>query len=306
MPRWIKQGRLYSLPLGGLHPKLRSHAANPLAVHLTADVFRIFYCARDARNRSSIGAVDIDIRARSIIHEHREPIFEFGPPDSYYSAGVSIGNCYEAGGRRYMLFMGWQSPEGGHWRGDIGRLVVRDDLTLELDTPRPMLGADAEDPVSLAYPWVSPVADGGYRMWYPSVMDWDVGNGEMLAVIKHADSADGHRWTRRGHAIPYALGQAQAFSRPTVAARKDGSHEMWFSYRSGTGQTYRIGYATSHDGQVWELALAQAGIDVADVGWDSEMIEYPFVFDHAGRRYMLYNGNGYGQSGFGLAVLDHG
>ncbi|MBB5866436.1 hypothetical protein [Xanthomonas sp. 3058] len=34
------------------------------------------------------------------------------------------------------------------------------------------------------------------------------------------------------------------------------------------------------------------------------MIEYPFVFDHAGQRYMLYNGNDYGRSGFGLAVLE--
>ena len=34
------------------------------------------------------------------------------------------------------------------------------------------------------------------------------------------------------------------------------------------------------------------------------MIEYPFVFDHDGSRYMLYNGNGYGKTGFGLAVLE--
>jgi hypothetical protein len=33
------------------------------------------------------------------------------------------------------------------------------------------------------------------------------------------------------------------------------------------------------------------------------MVCYPFVFDHGGRRYMFYNGNGYGKSGFGVAVL---
>ena len=27
------------------------------------------------------------------------------------------------------------------------------------------------------------------------------------------------------------------------------------------------------------------------------MVEYPFVFDHRGSRYMLYNGNGYGATG---------
>ena len=44
-------------------------------------------------------------------------------------------------------------------------------------------------------------------------------------------------------------------------------------------------------------------IDVSKQGWDSEMIEYPHVFDHKGKRHMLYNGNNYGKTGFGLAVL---
>jgi len=34
------------------------------------------------------------------------------------------------------------------------------------------------------------------------------------------------------------------------------------------------------------------------------MIEYPHVFDHKAKRYMLYNGNNYGKTGFGLAVLE--
>ena len=34
------------------------------------------------------------------------------------------------------------------------------------------------------------------------------------------------------------------------------------------------------------------------------MVEYPYVFDWQGRRYMLYNGNGYGLTGVGLAVLE--
>jgi len=34
------------------------------------------------------------------------------------------------------------------------------------------------------------------------------------------------------------------------------------------------------------------------------MVEYPALFTHGGRQYMLYNGNDYGRSGVGLAVLD--
>ena len=47
------------------------------------------------------------------------------------------------------------------------------------------------------------------------------------------------------------------------------------------------------------------GIDVSPTGWDSDMIEYPCVFEHKGRRYMLYAGNKFGATGFGLAVLAH-
>jgi hypothetical protein len=35
--------------------------------------------------------------------------------------------------------------------------------------------------------------------------------------------------------------------------------------------------------------------------WDSEMVTYPVVADVAGERFMLYNGNGYGRTGIGLA-----
>ena len=47
-----------------------------------------------------------------------------------------------------------------------------------------------------------------------------------------------------------------------------------------------------------------AGISVSEYGWDSETVEYPCVFNHNNDRYMLYNGNGYGITGFGIAVLE--
>jgi hypothetical protein len=78
---------------------------------------------------------------------------------------------------------------------------------------------------------------------------------------------------------------------------------MWYSRR---GESYRIGYAESADGLSWERRDAEAGIDVSSAGWDAEMICYPFVFDAEGERWMLYNGNGYGASGIGLAVLEEG
>ncbi len=301
--KWEKLGQLYCPSVIGRHSKLLTHAANPLPVLIDGDVYRIFYSGRDAENRSSVGAVDVDIVKRQVIQEHSKPFFENGPQGSFYADGVSIGNCYECDGKRYMLFMGWQSPEGRHWRGDVGRLLVKPDLTLELDTNIPFMDSDDVDPISLSYPWVCETENGGFVMWYGSTTAWDAGNGEMLHVINFATSLDGHHWVRQGIALPYELGIAQAFSRPTVARNAQGGYQMWFSFRSGKDEKYRIGYAESKDGKAWDLALNEVGIDVSVDGWDSEMIEYPFVFDHKGQRYMLYNGNGYGRTGFGLAVL---
>lgn len=306
-PRWEKLGRLYDPQIPGRHEKLKSHAANPLAVHLRDDVFRVFYSGRDAENRSSVGAVDIDILQRRVVQDHLVPVFTHGPQGSFYEAGVSIGNCYTASdGNRYILFMAWQTPADAHWRGDVGRLQLTDDWQLKLVPEAPFMAADETDPVSLSYPWVKAKAGGGYDMWYGSTQTWDAGNGEMLHTLNHATSIDGHQWQRHGSSIPYEISKAQAFSRPTVAEHPDGGLEMWFSYRGRPEIPYRIGYARSLDRQTWALDLQNAGITTSETGWDSEMIEYPFVFDHKGARYMLYNGNNHAKTGFGLAVLHRG
>ena len=301
--KWKKLGRLYSPSNINRHPKLLTHAANPLPVLLNGDVYRVYFSGRDIKNRSSIGAVDIDIIKRKVIKEHANAFFEHGSEGSFYSDGVSIGNCYEVGGVKYMLFMGWQNLKHDHWRGEIGRLVVNEDLSLKIDKQTPFISTNTSDPISLSYPWVIPNSVEGYHMWYGSTKTWDAGNGEMLHVINYASSTDGCNWNRKGLSVPYKIGIAQAFSRPTVIGNMKSGYEMWFSYRNGIGEKYRIGYAISKNEKNWELLLDKAGIDVSASGWDSEMIEYPFVFDHKGQRYMLYNGNSFGKTGFGLALL---
>jgi hypothetical protein len=84
---------------------------------------------------------------------------------------------------------------------------------------------------------------------------------------------------------------------------------MWYCYRDsedfrdGRG-AYRMGYAESRDGIGFERLDTRVGIDVAPEGWDSTMICYPCVVEVDGRTLMFYNGNGFGQTGFGYAVLE--
>jgi hypothetical protein len=77
---------------------------------------------------------------------------------------------------------------------------------------------------------------------------------------------------------------------------------MWFPYR---GDRYKIGYAESSDGLTWERMDEQVTFaPTKPAAWEDDMQCYPWIFDADGERYMAYNGNDYGLTGFGLARLE--
>lgn len=298
---WKKLGQIYHCKSSC--QDLITHAANPLAVHISGSIYRIFFSGRNAENKSSVGYVDIDIFSLKVLDEEESFVIRYGGPDTFFSHGISIGNCYEVQKFSYILFMGWQIPEGEHWKGEIGRLKLSEDKkSLTLNPENSFFSTDSEDPVSLSYPWVMH-DENMYKMWYGSTISWSSENGEMIHVIKYATSKDAIHWEKHGVAVPYVLGEYQAFSRPCVIKDSEGYH-MWYSYRGAPPMKYRIGYSFSKNGISWEVKHEDVGISISDFGWDSEMICYPYVFDYKDRRYMLYNGNEYGKYGFGLAILE--
>lgn len=300
--KWHKLGLIYANDRRS--GPLSTHASTPVALHIEGSLYRIFFSARDDNNRSSVGSIDINIKNRKVVQERIEPIQGFGPQGSFYESGISLGNIFAFNGALKLCFMGWQTPIDDHWRGQIGfaDLLGADEMC---NISGPVLAFSHVDAHSFSYPFVIN-SGNGLRMWYGSTLVWDSGNGEMLHAINQASSADGVRWDREGMAIPIKFGEAQAFSRPWVKERKNGGFDMWYSVR-GAGRlgAYRIGHSFSEDGKTWTGA-GSAGIEISAGGWDSQMIEYPCVFDHCGETYMLYNGNAFGRSGIGLALLERG
>ncbi|PMH28887.1 hypothetical protein BCU71_19300 [Vibrio lentus] len=301
--KWKKFGNIY-LPRP-ISDALLTHAANPLPIHLKDDIFRVFFNGRNNENKSSLGYFDFDIVTKEIVNVCDKEIVKFGSDESYYSHGLSIGNEYtDIFGDQYILFMAWQIRGDSHWRGDIGRIKVEslDEIYVE-DLNLPFITINEVDKVSLSYPCVYKEGKE-YKMIYGSTITWEAENGEMVHVLNQANSIDGDTWKQVGLAVPYEIGIAQAFSRPTHL-RLDGQENLWFSYRSGSGEKYRIGRSYK-EGECWHLDLENSGIDVSkdENQWDSEMICYPYVLMHKGITYMFYNGNGFGETGIGLAVLE--
>lgn len=142
-------------------------------------------------------------------------------------------------------------------------------------------------------------------MWYGSHLAWGPEPGEMVHAIKSTTSTDGLTWTRDGVVVvPPRLPDEPIVCRPCVVPL-DGGYAMWYGRRSpavaGKAAPYRFGYAESADGLTWERRDDLAGLEPSGDGWDSDEVCYPAVFSHRGARYLLYNGNGYGRTGFGIA-----
>jgi predicted GH43/DUF377 family glycosyl hydrolase len=297
---WRKVGHVYAPD--GTKSWMRSHAANPIAEPLGGDLFRIYFSTRDDENRSSIGFVDVDLREPSrILAEAQEPVLAPGALAMFDDSGVSIGCMVPVGRRRYLYYMGWHLTVTVPWQNTLG-LAISDEAGAPFRRVSrfPIVALNDVDPYTISYPWVR-YEGGRFSMWYGSNVEWGPRKEDMRHLIKYAQSSDGITWTRPGTiAIDFSRASEYAICKPCVV--KDGElYRMWFCAR---GPAYRIGYAESRDGISWARLDDRLALDVSPGGWDSDMIEYPHVFDHAGRRYMLYAGNGYGRSGFGLAVLD--
>lgn len=281
-----------------------SHAANPVPVWKADGTLRIFFTSRDSKSRSFISWVDMDPADNfKVLQIASEPVLEPGSIGLFDDSGVTLGCIVQTEETWMLYYLGWNLAVTVPWHNSIG-LATGDPFTAQFKkySPAPMMDRDHTDPYSVSYPFV--LKDGDiYRMWYGTNRAWGAKQEEMDHVLKYAESKDGIHWKRSGIvALDHKYPGEYAVSRPFVR-KENGIYKMWFSYRPGPeGATYRIGYAESRDGIRFTRKDELAGITVSEDGWDSDMVCYPSLFEYQGKLYMLYNGNGYGKSGFGLAV----
>jgi hypothetical protein len=281
---------------------MRSHAANPVADQLDGDRFRVYFGCRDRHNRSHIGHIDLLLaEPPRVLDVAREPDLAPGAAGLFDDSGTSLGCLVRDGQRRWLYYVGWNLGVTVPWRNSIGLAVSEGPGHPFVKVSRaPILDRNDADPFSLSYPWVlreGPV----WRMWYGSNLTWGPKESDLRHVLKCAESADGVHWERPGRVVLDLEGPDEyALCRPCVLRTAEG-YRMWFCHR---GPAYRIGYAESTDGLAWRRR--PAGIEVSPSGWDSDMLAYPCVIEHAGRSWLLYNGNGFGREGFGLAVSSSG
>jgi hypothetical protein len=296
---WMRLGAVF-VP-DGQQPWARSHAALPMPVHLEGDVFRFFYSSRDAEQRSHVGWVDVELsETPRVLRVADKPVLSPGEDGSFDDSGISIGCVIEAGDGFALYYMGWNLGVRSPWRNAIG-LARTPTLQAPFErlSPGPILDRSPEDPYTLTYPCVIQLGPHDWRMWYGSNLAPSLNMEELRHVVKTAVSRDGIRWERNGSTVlGLTTPEEKALVRPSVV-RVGQSYLMSFATR---GAHYRLGGAWSADGIQWERIDATMGLDPSNEGWDADMICYPALFWHRERLWLAYNGNGYGETGFGLAV----
>jgi hypothetical protein len=287
----------------GKQPWARSHAALPTPVHMAGDIFRFFFSSRDAEKRSHVGWVDIEVSdTPRILQVAGEPLLSPGEDGTFDDSGISIGCITESDGGVGLYYMGWNLGVRSPWRNAIGLARARS-LQGPFDrcSPGPILDRSPEDPYTFTYPWVLQLGPSDWWMWYGSNLVASLENENLRHVIKVARSRDGVRWSRDGATvIGLMAAEEHVVARPSVV-RAGPLYLMSFATR---GVTYRLGGAWSADGVLWERTDSTMGLDPSNRGWDADMICYPALFWHRERLWLAYNGNGYGATGFGLAVWE--
>ncbi len=279
-------------------------AAVPQAIPLEGDVIRVYYSPRDEHNRSHILYVDINMKSLSVINVCKEPVLSPGELGAFDDSGTMMSYLGYYDDEWRLYYIGWNLGQTVPFRNSLGLAVSNDGIHFKRAYKGPVLDRTRDEPHFCASSWI--IKEDRYRIWYLSCVKWrinDEGKPEHCYHIKYAESNDGIDWERNGKvAIDFESEKEYAISRPCVIKGKKGYH-MWFSHR---GDKYRIGYAFSKDGIDWDRRDDEAGITVSEQGFDDIMICYPAVFKYEDDYYMLFNGNRYGMTGFGIAKLTEG
>lgn len=302
--KWRKLGLVY-VP-DGSQWWARGYAHIPTVDRLNDQLIRVYFAGLDENNYGRIGFVDLDSsNPVRIVEVGREPVLDIGELGTFDDCGVVPSCVVDLAGRKALYYIGFQRAERVPYMLFSGLAFYNgENGSFERMQKTPVLERTPEDPFSRSAPWII-FDEGCYKMWYWSCLHWqaDSVGVHYFNVIKYASSRDGLNWTTHPRPCIEPLASDEyAVGRPSVV--KDGGvYKMWYSFRSFPDH-YAIGYAESRDGINWARLDDRAGIEKSDQGWDSQMICYPCVVDIKGQRYMFYNGNRHGWSGFGCAVLE--
>ncbi|MCU7835986.1 MAG: hypothetical protein KZQ83_12145 [gamma proteobacterium symbiont of Taylorina sp.] len=307
MLQWIKKGLIFQVNHN--YGWMNTHAQIPTVLTLE-NKLRVYFSTRTTPTESKTTFIDLDIRdPKKILYIHDKPILNNGKPGTFDEHGIMPSGVIKKEESIYLYYSGWSQRCNFPYSNLTGLAISSDQgKTFIKIGDEPILSLNIKEPYSATSPYVFSDKNG-FHLFYCSGTDWLKIDDKYEHVydIKYASSKDAIHCFQNGKTIIQPMNKFEAITRPTILKRNKKYH-MWFCYRGSDNfrdgdDAYRIGYASSVNLKHWNREDKKAGIKVSDKGWDSKMIAYPYVVETKYGTYMFYNGNGFGQSGFGYALL---
>ena len=306
---WIKKGNIYNV--NGQFDWNKSHAQVPV-VDLLEDRIRIYYSTRDVSGKSNVSFIEVEKNnPKKIIYEHTLPLFELGNLGTFDDSGIMPSSIITFGNKKFLYYIGWTTRGTVPFQNAIGLAISEDGgKVFKKLSEGPIISVNFIEPYFSGTSFVN-FENNIFKMWYLSCVKWKKFDGkpEPIYNIKYAESVDGITWNQTGK-VAIELNYDEGGLVSAAVIKEDEKYKMWFGkrkktdFRNNIRNSYKIGYAESLDGKDWIRKDKESGIDISKEGWDSEMISYPYVFKKDNNLIMLYNGNGFGKTGFGYAVWE--
>jgi len=300
---WKKKGLIFQT--SGQFEWMQTHTSVPVADQLDGSLYRLYFSPRNYQNASHIGFIELDLKNPSeILKISKEPVLIPGSIGTFDDSGVMPTCILNYGKKKYLYYIGWNQEVTVPYRNSIGLAISTDNgISFNKMYEGPIIDRTYKEPYFTASCHVL-IENDIWKLWYLSCVGWSERDGipSPNYHIKYAESTNGIDWNRKGIVcIDFKNQDEWAIARPCVI-KENNIYKMWYSYRGKI--PYRIGYAESENGINWNRLDNELGLDVSLDGWDSEMVEYPCVISYDDKKYLFYNGNEYGESGLGYAVLE--
>lgn len=303
--QWQKLGIVYKPD--GANSWAKTHASVPTPFMLNDNVIRVYLTFRDEHNVGRAGFVELSAEnPLQVLNVSSKPALDIGLPGTFDESGV-MPTCIVsvADDIMYMYYVGFELGTKIRYRLLTGLAVSRDrGNTFERLQTTPILERSDKELFFRGGPFVL-LERGIFKLWYVAGSNWTNIGGKELPVyaLKYLESADGITWAKVGEAcLDLTDPDEHGFGRPYVI-REMNHYELFYSIRKRSLGAYRLGYATSPDGIHWNRKDSELGLDVSAAGWDSEAIMYSAVIKVRDHTFLFYNGNNFGGTGFGVAVL---
>jgi len=303
--KWIKKGLIFEPECNKSWWK--SHTLSPIALVLDEEKIRVFIGAMDSERVSRITYVDLSTKdPTKVLNVGNEPILDIGRPGTFDESGVFPASAIWHNDKIYLYYTGFQNADKVRYYM-YGGLAISEDNgeTFKRISEVPIMDRADEALFFRGGPSVL-YENGVFKTYYSSGSEWieDSGSLRPRYNVSCTESKDGINFPNKGSiCIRYDLNQNEyGLGRPQIMKANDAY--ILFYTRRILGMKYSMGYSISKDGLKWERKDNEIGITHSKNDWDSDMVYFPSVIKNRDNYYLFYNGNNYGEKGFGLALLE--